>query len=497
MENVILKMEGISKSFSGVHALKGVDFEVLKGESHALVGENGAGKSTLMKILLGELKLDQGKITLNDKDVTSKSTKELENLGLQHVHQVLNIVPSMTVAQNIMAGCPVTQFGFLNWKSGNQKAEEALKLVSDTLSLTDKVENLSASEKQLVVLARSLIYKPSLLILDEPTSRLGHEESERLFKVLDGLKKAGITMVYISHRLEEIYRLCDRVTILRDGKKIITERIDSLTQEDLVGHMIGRRLVEYIPKSEGTIGEPVLTVENLRLDPVVHDVSFHVKQGEIVGIVGAVGSGKSEVLGMVFGSLKPAGGYISVNGHKRLKNPGQAIKARIALVPEDRQLEGLVGNFSMMENISLADHKNQFTKGLINVKKERRLAEKMIGRLSITPPLPHLNVSALSGGNAQKVVIGKWLSQDRCLYLFDEVTAGVDVGAKTEIYQIICQFAKEGAGILLATSDITEAMGLCDRLLVFYKGRIVAEVSPNQSNREEILTHIMGGGIPA
>jgi len=493
LEDLTLAMEGIKKSFGGVHALNGVDLGILKGETHGVVGENGAGKTTLMKILLGELRLDEGAIKLNGEDVTHKSTNELGRLGLQHVHQVLNIVPSMTVAQNIMVGCPITKFGLLDWKKGYKKADEALKLVSDTLSLTDKVENLSASEKQLVVLARSLVYNPSLLVLDEPTSRLGHEESERLFKILDNLKGMGITIIYISHRLEEIYRLCDRVTILRDGKRIITEKINNLSTEDLVGHMIGRRLTEYIPKSVSKIGEPVLRVDNLKFGQRVCGVTFDVKSGEIVGIVGAVGSGKSEVLNMIFGALKPSEGNISVNGRERFKNPSQANAANIALVPEDRQTEGLIGNFSIMENISLADHKNQFKKGIINTKKEKQLANEMIGKLSITPPLPHLSVKSLSGGNAQKVVIGKWLSQKRCLYLFDEVTAGVDIGAKSEIYKIIGQFTEEGAGVLLATSDITEALGLCDRLLIFYKGHIVAEVNPEESNREKVLTYIMGG----
>ena len=502
MDNLVLKLEGIEKSFGGVRALRGVDLEIYKGETHALVGENGAGKSTLMKILLGELKLDGGKIRLNDIDITHKSTRDLEQLGMQHVHQVLNIVPSMTVGQNILVGSPITKLGLLDWKKGYNKAEEALKMVSDSLVLTDIVDKLSASEKQLVVLARSLINNPSLLVLDEPTSRLGHGESERLFKILDNLKNKGITIIYISHRLEEIYRLSDRVTILRDGNKIITEKTSNLSTEKLVEHMIGHELAEHISKREGNVTgeneEPVLKVNNLKFEQRVFGVTFDVKRGEIVGLVGAVGSGKSEVLKMIFGALKPLDGSISVNNGKRFKNPGEAINAKIALVPEDRQIEGLVGEFSIMENISLADHKNQFKKGIINVKKEEDLAVDIIKRLSITsPPMPRLIVRALSGGNAQKVVIGKWLSQNRCLYLFDEVTAGVDVGAKYEIYQIIRQFTKEGAGVLLATSDINEALGLCDRLLIFYKGRIIAEVRPEKSNREEILTYIMGGGITA
>ena len=502
MDNLVLKLEGIKKSFGGVRALRGVDLEIYKGETHALVGENGAGKSTLMKILLGELKLDEGKIKLNDIDITYKSTCDLELLGMQHVHQVLNIVPSMTVAQNIMVGNPITKFGILDWKTGYKKAEEALRMVSDSLNLTDIVDKLSASEKQLVVLARSLINNPSLLVLDEPTSRLGHGESERLFEILDNLKKKGITIIYITHRLEEIYRLSDRVTILRDGNKIITENTGNLTAEKLVEYMIGHDLAEYISKREGTVTgeneEPVLKVNNLKYELKVNDVTFDVKRGEIVGLVGAVGSGKSEVLKMIFGALKPLEGNISVNNGKRFKSPREAINAKIALVPEDRQHEGLIGEFSIMENISLADLKNQFKKGIINFEKEEDLAVKIIDRLSITsPPKPHLIVRALSGGNAQKVVIGKWLTQERCLYLFDEVTAGVDVGAKYEIYQIIRQFTVDGAGVLLATSDINEALGLCDRLLIFYKGRIIAEVKPEKSNREEILTFIMGGGKTA
>jgi ABC-type sugar transport system ATPase subunit len=497
--NPFLKLEGIKKSFGGVHALKGVDLEIYNGETHALVGENGAGKSTLMKILLGELKPDEGKIELNNIDITHKSTGDLEHLGLQHVHQVLNVVPSMSVAQNIMLGSPLTKFGLLDWKKGYEKAEQALKMVSDSLKLTDIVENLSASEKQLVVLARSLVSNPTLLILDEPTSRLGHGESERLFKILDSLKKKGITMIYISHRLEEIYRLSDRVTVLRDGSKIITEEIGNLSTEQLVKHMIGH--VEYVSKRENKEienikenEEPVLEVNNLKYEQTVSGVTFTVKRGEIVGLVGAVGAGKSEVLKMIFGALKPSEGSITLEKDiTKFSNPGDAINAKIALVPEDRQQEGLVGEFSVMENVSLADHKNQFKKGIINAKNEEHLAVEIINKLSITPPLPHLSVKSLSGGNAQKVVIGKWLTQKRSLYLFDEVTAGVDVGAKFEIYQIIRQFTKEGAGVILATSDINEALGLCDRLLIFYKGRIIAEVSPEKTNREEILTYIMGG----
>jgi simple sugar transport system ATP-binding protein len=497
LEKTTLAMRGIEKYFGGVYALKGIDLEILHGETHALVGENGAGKSTLMKILLGELRLDEGKIELNGTDVTAKSTRELERLGLQHVHQVLNVVPSMTVAQNIILGRPATKCGLLDWKSGYKQAGEALKMVSDTLALTDRVDSLSASEKQLVVLARSLVHKPSLLVLDEPTSRLGYEETERLFTILDGLKKTGITMIYISHRLEEIFRLCDRVTVLRDGNRIITEKMENLMREDLVGHMIGSSLSEYIPKSASESGGPVLTVKDLKFGRKVRGVSFSVKRGEIVGIVGAVGSGKSEVLNMIFGALKPSEGDISVDGRKRFHTPAQAINARIALVPEDRQREGLIGEFSISENISLADHRNQFKRGVISINKELRLANEMIDKLSITPPLPQLSIKSLSGGNAQKVAIGKWLSQKRCLYLFDEVTAGVDVGAKSEIYRIISRFAREGAGVLLATSDITEALGLCDRVLIFYKGRIVAERRPEASSREEVLTYIMGGGSSA
>jgi ABC-type sugar transport system ATPase subunit len=498
LNNPVLKLEGIKKSFGGVHALKGVDVEIYKGETHALVGENGAGKSTLMKILLGELRLDEGKIELNNIDITHKSTGDLEHLGMQHVHQVLNVVPSMTIAQNIMLGSPITKFGLLDWKKGYEKAEQALKMVSDSLIVTDIVENLSASEKQLVVLARSLISNPTLLILDEPTSRLGHEESERLFKILDSLKKKGITMIYISHRLEEIYRLSDRVTVLRDGNKIITEEIGNLTTEKLVKYMIGYELAEHVSKREieniKEKEEPVLKVNSLKYEQKVGGVTFNVKHGEIVGLVGAVGSGKSEVLKMIFGALKPSEGFITLrNDINKFRKPSDAINAKIALVPEDRQQEGLIGEFSVMENISLADHKNQFKKGIINAKNEEHLAVEIIDKLSITPPMPHLSVKSLSGGNAQKVVIGKWITQKRCLYLFDEVTAGVDVGAKYEIYQIIRQFTREGAGVILATSDINEALGLCDRLLIFYKGRIIAEVSPEKTNREEILTYIMGG----
>ncbi|MHB1127320.1 MAG: sugar ABC transporter ATP-binding protein [Bacillota bacterium] len=492
----LLKLEGIKKSFGGIHALRGVDLEVNEGEIHAIVGENGAGKSTLMKILARELREDAGEIILQGESLVGLSPWEVQARGMRVVHQELNVIPSLSVRKNILLGCPPTKsFGLLSWRKGYAKAEEALRLVSSSLRLEDKVSTLGAAGHQLVILARALVHQPRILILDEPTARLGMEETNQLFFMLEKLKNNKVTIIYISHRLEEIYRICDRVTVLRDGNKVITTETCNLPEEQLVHHMIGRELTNFIPKKKVQLGDVVVEAKGISFGTKVKEASFTVRGGEVVGLVGAVGAGKSELLHVLFGADVPDKGEIIIGGKRNLiSKPADAIKSKIALIPEDRTNQGLVRDFAVKENLTLV-YPEASGAGIIKLSKERETVANLIKQLQINPPNPYSDVKTLSGGNQQKVVLGKWLLTKQKVYLFDEVTAGIDVGAKTEIYKLIGDLAAEGAAILVSTSDITEALGLCGRLMVMHRGRIVAELPGESTGREEVLTCMMGGGL--
>lgn len=491
----LLRMEQITKRFGGIQALHSIDLEVAEGEAHAIVGENGAGKSTLMKILARELKQDSGNIFLEGQSINHLNPWEVQARGLQVVHQDLNVIPSLSVGQNILMGSPpIGKFGLLNWNKRYADAEEALRLVSGSLNLGDIVNTLGAAERQLVILARALVNKPRVLILDEPTARLGLEESEMLFSVIDVLKRNATTIIYISHRLEEIYRVCDRVTILRDGSRVLTSETRALSQEEMVTSMIGRKLTEFIPKHKVNLGDKVIEVRNLKFGNKVKDISFTVRSGEVLGIVGAVGAGQNEVLGSIFGACVLDDGLIELDGqNSNIRKPKDAIKKGICLIPEDRSTQGLVSSFSISDNLTLVDIKQICRWGLISNKKESQTATRLIEKLQIHPPNPSANVKSLSGGNQQKVVLGKWLLNRQRVYLLNEVTAGVDVGAKSEIYRLIGELAESGSAIILATSDINEALGLCDRIVVIHKGKLVAELDPEKTSIEKVLTCVMGG----
>lgn len=496
-KSCILDMKQIEKRFGGVHALRGVDLQIHEGEVHGIVGENGAGKSTLMKILGREMKENEGSIAYKGDLINDLSPWEIQGRGILTVHQDLNIIGSLNIGQNILLGSPPTKFlGMLNWKAGYPKAREALKLISNSLSIEQPAANLSAAQSQLVILARALVQQPQVLILDEPTARLGLEETEQLFQLLNILQQKKVTIIYISHRLEEIYRVCDRVTVLRDGLKIQTAAIAEISQEELVHQMIGRAVDELVPKRKTDKGREIVAVRDISYKAAVKNLSFSVKAGELVGLVGAVGAGKSEVLQLLFGVEHPDSGEIRIGSeNKIIKSPTDAHKAGIAYVPENRSEEGLVLDFAVRENLTLVNL-SAFSKiGFIKRKKEQKKAAELINRLQIKTPDSDTSVKSLSGGNQQKVVLGKWLAGGQKVFLLDEVTAGIDVGAKFEIYEFVGDLTEAGAAVILATSDIHEAMGLCDRLLVMHRGSIVSELMPENTTREEVLMNMMGGGL--
>lgn len=495
-DNVLLKMRGVKKSFGATQALRGIDLDICKNEVHAIVGSNGAGKSTLMKILAGEYTPDEGEIFHQGDNITGLSPKQIQSKGIEVVHQVLNIVDSMTIMENILLGNFPMIRGRLDWKAGEKKVREVFEYIGIDMEPYKTAGSLSISEQQFVILARALVNRPKILVLDEPTSRIGMKETDRLFQLIGKLKESGTTTIYISHRMEEIYRICSTISVFRDGMRIETRDAASFPEDELVAMMLGKKLDAFFPKSEAKIGEEVLSVQNLTFGDKVNHVDFSLRRGEIVSLVGAVGAGKTEIVNSIFGIIRPDGGDIRVSGKSIIKNltPKKAIQKGIALVPEDRALQGMIGAYPVKNNTTSVNMKAISKGSLINKKKEDKAAQEMNDRLLVHPNDINYTIQSLSGGNQQKVVIGKWLTDTYKVYLLDEVAAGVDVGAKFEIYKLLGILAGEGAGVVLSTGDIEEAMGLSDRILILYKGRIVKEVDPKTTTKDEILTYIMGGG---
>ena len=493
-DKVIARIRGVKKYFGATKALDGVDLDICVNEVHAIVGGNGAGKSTLMKTLAGEYVPDEGRLYYMDEDITGLVPLEIQKKGIQVVHQVLNIVESMSILENILFACPPTSNGVLNWKKGREIVQETLDFIGIGFDLGKTAGSLSISEQQFVILARALVNKPKVLVLDEPTSRIGLEETEKLFATIRKLKAHGTTTIYISHRMEEIYQICDKISVFRDGKRIDTRPSRDLPKDELVTMMLGKKLDVFFPKIDIQAGKEVLKVINLKYQDKIDDVTFSVKQGEIVSIVGAVGAGKTEIINTIYGIQKPDSGNILIDDRSVFPNhsPSKAIKHNIALIPEDRTAQGMIGNYPVKNNLTAINMRNFSRNTIIDSNKENQLAQTLVDKLSITPNDINYLVEALSGGNQQKVVIGKWMADTYKLYLLDEVTAGVDIGAKSEIYTLLGELARQGAGILLATGDIEEAIGVSDRIIIIFKGRVVAEVDPGNTSKDEILAYIMG-----
>lgn len=495
-EQAILQMRGIHKSFGATKALKGVDLDIMRGRVNAVVGSNGAGKSTLMKTLAGIYEPDEGSILFDGRDIAGLSPIRLQALGIQVVHQVLHIVGSMTVLENILLANPPLRNGLLRWKKGAETVREILRSIDFPLELSLPAGALSVSQQQFVILARALIHQPKVLVLDEPTARLGMEETQKLFTLIRTLKEQGVTIIYISHRMEEIYAISDRISVFRDGRHVLSEDTARLPESALVQAMLGKQMDTFFPKTDAPVGDEVLAIEGLRCGGSLNGVDLSVKSGEIVSLVGAVGAGKTEILECLFGLRHGDAGRILFQGKPLAGNhsPSRAISLGMALIPEDRALQGMIGDYAVRENLSSVDMAQACRGGMLSRKKENALAQALVERLDVRPPDISYVMTGLSGGNQQKVVIGKWLTEGYPLYLMDEVTAGVDIEAKAEIYKIMGEIAKKGGAVLLATGDIEEALGVSDRIIVLYKGRIVCQVQPRDATKDILLSAIMGGG---
>ena len=490
----ILEVTNVSKSFPGVRALDGVHFDMRPGEVHALLGENGAGKSTMIKIVSGVYRPDTGEIKVDGRPVQFNTPREAQALGIATIYQELSLYPELTVAENIFMGhAPRGPFGVIDWGEMARRAREILaSLDIHDMDVGRKVGTMTVGNRQRVEIAKALSLNARILIMDEPTAALTEADVQRLFGIVRLLKERGVGIIYISHRLEEVFMLADRVTVLRDGQYVATKDVKDTNEDELISMMVGRTIENLFPKIETTVGEPVLEVRNLWRRPLTKGVSLTVRAGEIVGLAGLVGSGRSELAQVVFGMTPAESGDILINGQKVvIKHPGQAMKLGIAYVPEDRGTQGLVRQMRIRENISLAILRDMVKGPFVDRRAERSLATSLIDQLRIRAYSTEQVVNKLSGGNQQKVVVGKWLASKPKLLIMDEPTRGVDVGAKAEIHRLLSELAQQGLAILMISSELPEVLGMSDRILVMQEGRIVAEYSREEATQEQIAASMM------
>lgn len=487
-----LAMKGITKSFAGVSALGGVDFTLRPGEVHALLGANGAGKSTLMKILSGAYTADDGTIQIGERKLSIKSPADAKSEGIHCVYQEVDtsLVPHLSVTENIMLDRIASVKGplWLNWSTMSREAEEVLARIGSSIPVRSKAGELTLAEKQIVLIARVLVQKAKFVILDEPTAPLSLEEAERLFGVMDELKKQGIGIIFISHRLPEVLHVSDRVTVMRDGRIVLSEPASAIDEAGIVRAMLGRSFDEEYPKQTVPIGELLLEAKDIAAGRRVRGVDLSVRKGEIVAVVGMVGAGKTELSRLLFGADQVDRGYMTLGGERvDTRSPAAAVRSGIALVPEERRKEGIFVGSSVLHNLSLPILRSLSLWGFLSGRSERGHADGMIGALSIKTPNATQLTGFLSGGNQQKVAIGKWMATDAELFIFDEPTKGVDVGAKRDIFRIIGELAAAGKGILYMTCEFAEALGIADRLLVMCDGVIVKEFARGNCTIEDLL----------
>ncbi|UXY35952.1 sugar ABC transporter ATP-binding protein [Streptomyces albidocamelliae] len=483
----LLRIEGIRKAFPGVVALDSVDFDLRRGEVHVLLGENGAGKSTLIKMLSGAYTPDAGRILAGGEEVRINGAQDSERLGIATIYQEFNLVPDLTVAENIFLGRQPRRFGMIDRRRMEADAEVLIARVGVDVSPRTRVRELGIARLQMVEIAKALSLNARVLIMDEPTAVLTSEEVEKLFAIVRSLRADGVGVVFITHHLEEIAALGDRVTVIRDGRSVGQVPADT-AEDELVRLMVGRSIEQQYPRERAERGAALLTVEGLTRDGVFHDVSFEVRAGEVVGIAGLVGAGRTEVVRAVFGADPYDGGVVKVSGNRlRRHDVNAAMAAGVGLVPEDRKGQGLVLDASVEENLGLVTMRAATRAGLVDRKAQHGAAERIAGRLGVRMAGLGQHVRTLSGGNQQKVVIGKWLLADTKVLILDEPTRGIDVGAKVEIYQLINELTAAGTAVLMISSDLPEVLGMSDRVLVMAQGRIAGELAADEATQDAVM----------
>ena len=494
-ESLLLKAEGICKQFPGVQALDDVPFDLKAGEVHVLLGENGAGKSTLMKILAGAYQPDAGKIFLNDQEVTFHNPRQAQDAGIAIIYQEFNLVPYMNVAHNIFLGRFPRKNGFLlDHKKMHADASKLLKSLYLDLDTNANAITLGTGQQQMVEIAKALSVNSKVLIMDEPTASLTETEIEHLFMIIRSLKKDGIGIIYISHRLQEVKEIGDRVTVLRDGKFIGTKDVKEVEIADLVTMMVGRNIEDLFERTYQPRGEEALRVEDLGCGKRLKGACLNVHCGEIVGLAGLVGAGRTELARAIFGVDRYETGKVIVFGKEmHPTSPAQMVDAGISLLPEDRKNQGLCLILPTSDNVVMASLKKLFPNFLVNNRKEKSFVAKYIKDLRIATPSPKRIVQFLSGGTQQKVVLAKWLCTEARIFIFDEPTRGIDVGAKAEIHGFMNELVKNGAAVLMISSELPEVIGMSDRIFVMREGRVIAEISKEEATQEKIIAYAMGG----
>ncbi|GAU75851.1 ribose ABC transporter ATP-binding protein RbsA [Fusibacter sp. 3D3] len=493
MEKVLLQMKGIEKEFPGVKALDGVSLNAYEGKVMALLGENGAGKSTLMKIVSGVYKRTAGEILFEGKPVHFKNTRESQEGGIAIIHQELNLIDHLTIGENIFLGRePRNAFGVIRWKALYEEAEQLMQSLGMRENVKAKVADLSIGKKQMVEIAKALSIHAKLIIMDEPTDALTDKETESLFAVIRALKAQHKSIIYISHRLKEIFEICDDVTILRDGTFIAESPVSEMDESRLIEMMVGRKLEDLYPRLEVEIKAPILEVKNLK-NKHIRNINFNLREGEILGIAGLMGSQRTELAKTIVGAIASESGEIFLRGtRKRFKNTGEAIENGITYVSEDRKGDGLILSMSVKENMSLSALKKMSVAMVINKREESEKTESMIESMSIKTPSVNQRVKNLSGGNQQKVSIGKSLLTGPDILILDEPTRGVDVGAKKEIYELMNQFKKKGMSIIMISSEIPEILGMSDRVMVMHEGTVSGILEIKEATQEKIMKLAIG-----
>ena len=492
-EQSLLQAKAITKTFPGVLALDRVDFDLYSGEVHVLLGENGAGKSTLMKVLAGAYQPDSGTIALNGKEMRIFNPRQAQKLGVGIIYQEFNLVPYMNVAQNIFQGRFPHRWGLLDQGKMHRDSWKLLDSLNMAIDTRAKVVSLGVAQQQMVEVAKALSVQSKILIMDEPTAALTDREIEQLFATIHRLKQQGIGIIYISHRLQEVHQIGNRVTVLRDGKFIGTRQVNQVTVDELIAMMVGRTITHMFPRDYQPRGEEALRVEELCRGTRLRCASLTVHSGEIVGLSGLVGAGRTELARAVFGVDPYDSGRVYVFGRQvKAASPDKMVKLGMGLLPEDRKAHGLAMILSLSENIVLASLQRLFPRRFVDPRKEREVVARYIQDLRIATPSPKRLVQYLSGGTQQKVVLAKWLCTHSRIFIFDEPTRGIDVGAKAEIHGFMNELVKQGAAVLMISSDLPEILGMSDRIYVMRQGRVVAEVDREKATQERIVAYAMG-----
>ncbi len=494
MDDIKMRVSGVEKSFPGVKALSNIDFAVRKGTVHALCGENGAGKSTLMKIIMGIYKADRGQIFIDEKPVEIKNPIQAKDLGISMIAQELNYVPELSVEENLFLGrLPVNGFGKVDWRRVRREAISFLREEGLSYAPDQKLKSLTVSDIQMLEIIKAITNNSQIIIMDEPTSSITDREVGLLFDKIAELKAKGVSIIYISHKMNEVFRIADDITVLRDGSVVSTDRACDLDLDTVIQRMVGRKIANVYPKEEVPIGDMALEIKNLEREGIFEDISFHVKKGEIVGFAGLVGAGRTETMRAIFGLDRYDRGQVLIDGREeRLGSPEESIKKGLIMLSENRREEGIIPPRSVEENASLAALRNYIFGGFAHRRKERQDVGDMFRKMNVKAPSMETEISKLSGGNQQKVLLARWMLCDPKIMILDEPTRGIDVGAKFEIYKLMTDMVSEGRAVVMVSSELPELIGMCDRIYIMCRGRITGCIEKDDFTQEAIMRFATG-----